>query len=418
MKVAAGPSFRTDMQFNGVLPSMPLQGMDLAALKTLVSGFNAEAGAGDSYGAGKTMGKLAAMAPIADLAGDAAKRDLLVGNLKKSLESWLTAGGNQQLFYNKTWSSLVAYPASYGSDTRLSDHHFHFGYFIMGAAVVAQYDPAWAKRDKWGGMVEMLIREVNSWDDAAPLFGRFRYYDAYEGHGWADGMGFDRGNNQESSSEAMNCNAGNIQWGIHTGNKAIRDMGIFMYVNETRAIEQYWFDVDDAVFPSAFSHSAVGILWSNGGAYGTWFSAEKGAIHGINILPIAAGSLYPGRRPDHIVRNFAEGSEAYNATDAAVTVAFTDGFRMDVPARTQATRQGPLRAIAVLDRAPGSKAGGGRMRNGIGYSAGYAGFPAGAAVYDLGGRLLSGAHAAQAAKAGEDRPRAYPGVYLMLPSPE
>lgn len=481
MKVAAGPSFRTDMLFNGILPSMPLLGIDQAALKTLVAGFAVEAGPADSYGAGKNMGKLAAMAPIADLAGDAAKRDQIVAALKKALESWLTAGGNQQLFYNREWSSLTGYPAAYGSDTRLSDHHFHFGYFIMGAAVVAQYDPAWAGRDKWGGMVEMVIREVGAWDEDDSLFGRFRYYDAYEGHGWADGMGFDRGNNQESSSEAMNCNAGIIQWGIHTGNKAIRDMGIFMYVNEARAIEQYWFDVDGAVFPAAFGHNAVGIVWSNGGAYGTWFSAEKGAIHGINILPIAAGSLYLGRRPDHIVKNYAEGGggqwqdlflqylafadgekaaagygsgmaseggdskahatlqikslqamgrlsaligasvpsfavfetaalrtyAAYNATDAAVTVAFTDGFRMDVPARAQAAKQGPLRAIAVLDRVRGRKAGGSLMRNGVGYPAGYLGLPAGTAIYDLEGRLLSG---------GKARPRAYPGVYLALPS--
>jgi endoglucanase Acf2 len=487
MKVAAGPSFQTAMLFNGILPSMPLQGIDQAALKTLVSGFNAEVGAGDSYGTGKNMGKLAAMAPIADLAGDAAKRDQLVANLKKGLESWLTAGGNQQLFYNKTWSSLVGYPASYGSDTRLSDHHFHFGYFIMGAAVVAQYDPAWAKHDKWGGMVEMLIREVNSWDDADPLFGRFRYFDAYEGHGWADGMGFDRGNNQESSSEAMNCYAGIIQWGIHTGNKAIRDIGIFMYVNEARAIEQYWFDVDDVVFPTAFNHNAVGMVWSNGGAYGTWFSSEKGAIHGINILPIAAGSLYLGRRPDHILKNFAEGSggqwqdlflqylafadgdqaavkygggigseggdskphatlqikslqamgklnvligasvpsfavfdkaavrtyTAYNASDAAAVITFTDGFQMDVPARTQVSKQGPLRAIAVLDRTRARAAGGSLLRNGVGYPAGYLGFPAGTAIYDLGGRRISGASGAEV---GNARLRAYQGVYLAVPA--
>jgi endoglucanase Acf2 len=470
MKVAAGPSFVTVMQFNGILPAMPQVGVDAAALKTLVAEFTAEdVGAGDSYGSGKTMGRLAAMAPIAELAGDIAKRDEIVAKLKKGLESWFTVGGGQQMFYNKTWSAMVGYPASYNSDTRLTDHHFHYGYFLMGAAVVAQYDPAWAKQDKWGGMVEMIIREVNSWDENDPLFGRFRYFDPYEGHGWADGIGFDRGNNQESSSESMNCNAGIIQWGIHTGNKTIRDLGIFMYVNEARAIEQYWFDVDDAVFPQAYPHNAVGMVWSNGGVYSTWFSADVGRIHGINILPITAGSLYLGRHPDHILRNFAEGNKgswpdlflqylafadgdqaaakygygveaedgdskahatyqikslqaagrlnirigasvpsfavfdkiagtgtmrtytAYNASAAAATVAFTDGFTMEVPAHSQFTKTGEAKAIGIISfRKP---AGTGSVRglwNGAVGKAGNRVGPEGTAIYDLGGRLLPG----------------------------
>ncbi len=499
MKVAAGPSFTTSMLFNGILPAMPQVGMDQAALKSLVAGFNGEVAGGDSYGSGKSMGRLAAMAPIADLAGDVAKRDAIVASLEKGLEGWLTAGGGQQLWYNKTWSTLVGYPASYNSDTRLSDHHFHYGYFIMGAAVIAQYDPAWAKQDKWGGMVEMLIREVNSWDDNDPMFGRFRYFDAYEGHGWADGMGFDRGNNQESSSEAMNCDAGIIQWGIHTGNKTIRDLGIFMYTNEARAVEQYWWDVDGAVFPPAFNHTSTGMLWSNGDAFATWFSSDVAAIHGINILPIAAGSLYLGRHPDHVLKNFAEGNKgqwedlfleylafadpdqaaakygngvgpeggdskphatylikslqaagrlnveigasvpsfavfdkaavrtytAYNASDATATVVFMDGFQMEVPARTQVSKTGPLRTIAVLPAARPRPRGHGLLWNGVAYPERYLGSASGAAIFDLQGRLLwndraqgngTGAAKAASSTAAEGAARGAQGIFLALPA--
>jgi hypothetical protein len=298
----------------------------------------------------------------------------------------------------------------------------------------------------------------------------------------------------------MNCYAVIIQWGIHTGNKTLRDLGIFMYVNEARAIEQYWFDVDDVVFPAAYSHNAIGMLWSNGGAYGTWFSSEPGAIHGINILPIAAGSLYLGRRPDHIVKNFAEGGggqwqdlflqylafadgdqaaakygtgigseggdskphatlqikslqamgklnpligasvpsfavfeksavrtyTAYNASDAAAIIIFTDGFQMEVPARAQATKQGPVRAISVLGRSRlRGGGGGGLLRNGVGYLAGYLGFPQGTAIYDLGGRLISGAlgsggsggsgASSSGAEVGNTRLRAYQGDFLAVP---
>jgi endoglucanase Acf2 len=306
MKVAEGASFATSMLFNGILPALPNLGQDMNMLKTLVSQAGGTVSGGDSYGSGKSMGKLAAQAQIAEFAGNPTKRAEIIKSLEAGLEAWLSSG-NQQLYYNKTWGTLIGYPASFGSDSRLADHHFHYGYFIMAAAIIAQWDPAWAKQDKWGGMVEMLIREVNSWDENDPLFGRFKYFDAYEGHGWADGAGFARGNNQESSSESMNCNAGIILYGINTGNKVIRDLGIFMYVNEARAIEEYWFDVNHAVFPTGYTHNAVGMVWTNGGEYATWFSSDVARIHGINFLPITSGSLYLARNPEHILKNYQEG---------------------------------------------------------------------------------------------------------------
>jgi endoglucanase Acf2 len=32
--------------------------------------------------------------------------------------------------YDRTWGTLIGYPPSYGSDTELNDHHFHYGYFV------------------------------------------------------------------------------------------------------------------------------------------------------------------------------------------------------------------------------------------------------------------------------------------------
>jgi endoglucanase Acf2 len=308
MKVTAGPSFTTNMTFNGILPAFPDTGIDHTTLSTLLNDIGATCGGGDTYGAGKSMGKVAAGAQMANLVGNTTKRDQLVQGLKTALQGWLLAGGNQQFYYHKPWNRLIGYPASYGSDGRFADHHFHYGYFMQAAAVIAQFDPTWAKQENWGGMVNMLARDVNTWDDNDSLFGRFSCFDPYEGHGWADGMGFDRGNNQESSSESMNFNAGLIMWGVNTGNKVIRDLGIFMYVNEARAIAQYWWDVDNAVFPAAFTHTCVGMVWTNGGAYSTWFSGNPSNIHGINFLPITPGHLYLGRCPEYNPKNYQEGS--------------------------------------------------------------------------------------------------------------
>ncbi len=73
-------------------------------------------------------------------------------------------------------------------------------------------------------------------DDNDSLFGRFASFEPYEGHGWADGMGFATGNNQESCSESVNFNAALILWGVMTGNTALRDEGIFMYANEVECL--------------------------------------------------------------------------------------------------------------------------------------------------------------------------------------
>ncbi len=308
MKVVAGQSFTTSMKFNGILPAYPDTGYTASTLSGLLNQISGSCGGGDTYNGGKSLGRVAAGAQMANLTNNTSKRDELIGGLKSSLEGWFTAGGSQQFYYHKPWNQLIGYPASFGSDSRFADHHFHYGYFMQAAAAIAQVDTVWAKQENWGAMVNLLARNVCTGDDNDSLFGRFSYFDPYEGHGWADGLGFSNGNNEESSSEAMNFTAGLIMWGVNTGNKAMRDLGIFLYETGARAIEQYWWDVDNVVFPTTFAHNAVGQVWSDGGQYGTWFSGDPSAIHGINILPITPGHMYIGRRPDYIPKNYNEGN--------------------------------------------------------------------------------------------------------------
>ncbi|HUI93830.1 MAG TPA: glycosyl hydrolase [Chitinivibrionales bacterium] len=326
MKTVAGQNFAVPMKFNGILVSMPAVGFDMPTLQNLVNGEGIPA----SIGAGgctynKDMGKYAQLAQIADVAGNTAKRDAIVTSLKSSLQNWFTADGQPEFYYHKPWNRLIGYPPCYYSDTRLTDHHFHYGYYLRAAACVAQWDTTWAKPENWGGMVQMLIRDVNSWDDNDPLFGRFGYFEPYEGHGWADGTGFATGTNQESSSESMNFNAGLILYGVMTGNKVLRDEGIFMYVNEARAIGQYWWDVDNVTFPTAYTHTCVGMVWSNGGAYSTWFSGAGSAIHGINFLPNTSGHLYYGRYPDYNPLNYNEGFDGGWSDLFYEFLAYSDG---------------------------------------------------------------------------------------------
>ena len=319
MRVVIGASqFRTVTPFHGVLPQLANTGFTSGSDVTQLDGYVNEvassdpfAGFGeDTYWTGKAIGRATQVAQIANLTGRTSARDSILAKVKARLTDWMTAspGETQRLFaYDANWGTLIGYPASYGSDTDLNDHHFHYGYFVVGAATVAQFDPSWAATSAYGGMVNTVIKDAANWDRSDTRFPFLRDFDIYAGHDWAAGHGaFGAGNNQESSSEGMNFASGLIQWGQATANTTIRDLGIYLYTTQASAIENYWFDTDDEAFPAAFGHSAVGMVWGDGGAYATWFSAEPEMIQGINLLPSTAGHLYLGYDPAYIRRNLAE----------------------------------------------------------------------------------------------------------------
>jgi len=206
--------------------------------------------------------------------------------------------------YNQNWKTLIANPASFGLGNEMNDHHFHYGYFIMAAATLARYDAAWATN--YGPMVDLLIRDAANHDRADTRFPMLRNFDPYAGHSYASGhQAFFAGNNQESSSEAMNFATGCFLWGATRGDNAARDLGAMLYAVESSAIEQYWFDADNAVYPAAVSRKMAGLVWCYGAEYATWFTGNPWQIHGINFLPITPGSTYLGRRPDMLSKNWS-----------------------------------------------------------------------------------------------------------------
>ena len=216
-----------------------------------------------------------------------------------------TTTADRFFYYEPVWGTLLGSNGSFGLAAEMNDHHFHYGYFLQTAAMLAQYDPVWAAQ--YGPMVNLLIADVASTDipTAASRFPRFRNYDVYAGHSLAGGSAAAAaGNNQESSSESINFSTGLILWAAATGNTQLRDLGMFLYSSEAQAIEQYWFDADQAVFPPGTQTPVQGIVWSNGAVYATWFTADPDLIQGINLLPIQPGSVHLGMRPDMINRAY------------------------------------------------------------------------------------------------------------------
>ncbi len=303
MRLFEGDSFTTDSVFPGVLPALPLAvvGVKPDLEKLAAEDFDTA----DTYWGGKKLGALATSAPIAEIAGDEALAERLRGRLKQKLEDWFTASGpgdKAQFVYDARWGTLIGYPASYGSDNDLNDHHFHYGYFLRAAAEIARRDPAWAK--DWGGMVRELVRDVACPERDDQRYPFLRNFDPYAGHTWASGHAkFADGNNNESSSEAMAAWTGLILWAEFTGETTLRDLGVYLFASELSAIEEYWFDVTDENYPPAFTPATATMIWGGKAGYETWFSGKPEHKHGINFLPIHGGSLYLGRYPDYVKRN-------------------------------------------------------------------------------------------------------------------
>ncbi len=312
MRVREGSSFTTVSRFNGVLPALPIAAdADRARLRADIDAVLAESdkfqGATDTYWTGKALWRLAALVPVANQIGHTSARDQLLGLLKGRLAEWLTSGGSGQFMLDETWDTLIGYPASYGSDLELNDHHFHYGYYVLAAAIVAQHDLAWVAASQYGGMVKLLVKDPANYERGDARFPFLRNFDPYAGHAWASGhAGFAHGNNQESSSESMMFATAMVLFGQATGDTALRNAGVYLYTTERDAIGQYWFDVNNAVFPSNYGHDTLGIVWGAGGAYATWWTANPEEIHGINMLPITGGSLYSGHWKPDITANIGE----------------------------------------------------------------------------------------------------------------
>jgi endoglucanase Acf2 len=314
MRVMSGREFSTAIAFLGVLPALPNAAADSATLAASLDADLARIRSRktpfertDTYWNGKELGKFCELIQIAEQSGKAAMRDELLGLLKARMEDWFDGKEPLFFYYDGRWDTLTGYPDSYGSGEQLNDHHFHYSYFIKAAATIAQYDADWVKPERYGGMIEALIRDCANAERKDTRFPWMRSFDPYAGHSWAAGhAGFASGNNQESSSESMNFATALVLYGTATGRDDLRDLGIYWHSTEAEAIRHYWFDLDGAVFPEGYAHSCVGMVWGDGGSYGTWWTANPEEIHGINYLPLNGGSLYLGRSPEYVRKNLID----------------------------------------------------------------------------------------------------------------
>jgi endo-1,3(4)-beta-glucanase len=335
MKLLVANQFATERTFHGILPTLPMvaggdSGFDPVILGEKVRQLEDESLSTwtDSYNEGQVMNRLIQTARIAHEAGLTGARDKLIATVKERLEDWLSAEAGEVAFifhYQPTWSALIGYPAGHGQDSNLNDHHFHWGYFIHAAAFMEQFEPGWAER--WGGMVNLLIRDAASPARDDPLFPFLRSFSPFAGHAWANGFAtFPFGNDQESSSESMQFNSSLIHWGEVTGNTAIRDLGIYLYTTEQSAIEEYWLDINRRTFKPGYGYALASRVWGNGYDNQTFWTGDIAAAYGIQLYPIHGGSLYLAHDAAYAARLWAEMA----AKTGVLTHAVNDNLWHDV----------------------------------------------------------------------------------------
>ena len=258
-----------------------------------------------AYWQGKGLQRNIKLLDVVEQQGDLEGRHELLTTIKKQIEVWFSGGSNKSYFhYDKKLGALASYPDEFFTVEQINDHHFTYGYWIRTIAEIALRDPAWASKEKWGGMVEFMIADIATTERGRSDFPFLRNFDPYEGHSWASGIGLGAsGNNQESSSEAINAWAGLILWAEVTGNQALRDLGIYLYTAEIEAINHYWFDIYGHVFPPEYKNVEVSMVFGGKYAHNTWWTDEPRQIKGINLLPITTASLYLGLDPLYVKRN-------------------------------------------------------------------------------------------------------------------
>jgi endo-1,3(4)-beta-glucanase len=263
----------------------------------------------DSYFGGKALYRLANLLTIAHEVGDSSVAGSIQKRLSAALEKWTTPDGctvraTQCFVYDSTAKGIVGLAASFGSE-QFNDHHFHYGYFLYAASVAAHYDPSLVPKIE--PVMNLLAADIAS-PGSSKSFPQLRVFDAYAGHSWASGYApFADGNNQESSSEAVDAWNGLALWADATQNAKLKSEATWLLSSEAASAKADWtnFDATAAVY-NGFEHGVVGINWGAKRDSATWFSPDANAKLGIQLIPMSPASSYLGGDPQRIASNVKE----------------------------------------------------------------------------------------------------------------
>jgi len=304
LRCAVGNEFSITYPFSGIVPNLPApkvtggkNSYDPARMRTYLEMLAARPNYGeDTYWGGKDILRMGQDCLMAQQTGDPTYR-VFGRNLRTAMIDWFTYTPGEQAHYfvrYPRWKALVGVKPSYGAEN-FNDHHFHYGYFTWAAALLGMHDRGFLAG--YGEMARLVAKEYANWDRQDKRFPFLRTFDVWEGHSWAGGTSSPGGNNQESSSEAVQSWAGLILLGEALGDREMTATGVAGYAMETRATLEYWFNSGGDVFPPEWKHPVTGMVWSGGKVYGTYFTGDPAWIYAIQWLPASPALSYLVRDP-------------------------------------------------------------------------------------------------------------------------
>jgi len=256
-----------------------------------------------------------------------------IARLRSGVEVWLNGTAATPFTHDNIWGGLVhcgcwfngegcdnVFPncPSY-TDPGLNfgngfynDHHFHYGYHIYAASIVAEYDRDWGR--KYFERVMLMIRDIANPSVKDIYFPVFRQKDWYLGNSWASGIAlfgsrpYLNGRNQESSSEAIAAYEAVAMYGSTmmkafgngksisaSDNEAaytacqVFNIGRFLATTEIRSADRYWHVYSpkkDEVYPDSYTPAVVSMMWDTMAQFQTWFGSAPFLAYGIQLLPL------------------------------------------------------------------------------------------------------------------------------------
>ncbi|KAI9694962.1 MAG: hypothetical protein M1822_000579 [Bathelium mastoideum] len=314
------------------LSSSAAQAVVSAGVVELAEDINSQTDLNSMYYSGKALAKFAQIVyAVNTLAGDTSGTATSgLENLESAYNLFVNNTQQFPLAYDTVWKGAVSTASYGGSDntcgadfgnTCYNDHHFHYGYFVYAAALIAYLDPSWltvnngANKD-W---VNMLVRDyANGADDG--YFPFSRNFDWYHGHSWAHGiLETGDGKDEESSSEDSLSLYGMKMWGQVIGDPNMEARGNLQLAVQARSLSNYFlYQETNTVEPANFTGNRVsGILFENKIDHTTYFGNAPEYIEAIHMIPLVPSSAY--------TRNATFVSEEWNQYFSDGRVDSTDG---------------------------------------------------------------------------------------------
>lgn len=284
MQAAAGNTLTTSADAATVSNRLDISKLTPAHKQSLIDSLDEDIAktkidAQDSYYAGKQLGRAANLLDVAVQLDEPAAVKKLQTIVKDELTKRLDG---KYFYYDNKIKGIAASTSAFGSED-FNDHHFHYGNFIYAASILGRHDTKFVADYK--DEVNLLVADIASYD-TSDKFPFQRNYDAYAGHSWAAGLSpFADGNNQESSSEAMNAWNGVAAWGQLINNDQLAKTGKWMLSNESATARNAWrtppTDVPDG---SKYTSPITSLNFGGKLTYSTFFSDEPNAKLGIQLI--------------------------------------------------------------------------------------------------------------------------------------